>query len=99
MHGPTAEALLEGAEYGAETEDVAGSSDAAAAAGMRPPRPVDWAAAGAVGAAEDGQMGNASAEDAMTTTGGAAEDGPGDAAAEAAGAAEDWFKKVMGKWR
>jgi len=47
MHGPAAEALLEGAEYGTESEEVAGSSDAAAAAGMRPPRPVDWAAAGA----------------------------------------------------
>ena len=30
-HGPAAEALLEGAEYDAETEDVAGSSEAAAA--------------------------------------------------------------------
>ena len=47
------------------------------AAGMRPPRPVDWAAAGAAGAAEDGQMGTASAEAAMTAAGGAAEDGPG----------------------
>ena len=35
MYGPAAEALLEGAEYGAETEGVAGSSDAAAAARMR----------------------------------------------------------------
>jgi len=61
MHGPAVEALLEGAEYGTETEDVAGSSDAAAAARTRPPRPVDWAAARAAGAAEDGQMGNASA--------------------------------------
>jgi len=77
MHGPAAEALPEGAEYGAETGDVAGSSDAAAAAGMRPPRPVDWAAAGAAGAAEDGQMGNASAEAAMTAAAGAAEDRPG----------------------
>ena len=59
MHGPAAEALLEGAEHGAETDVVAGSSDAAAAAGMRPPRPADLAAAGAVGTAEDGQMGNA----------------------------------------
>jgi len=33
--------LLEGAEYGAETEDLTGSSDAAAAAGVRPPRLVD----------------------------------------------------------
>ena len=40
MHGSAAEAFLEGAEYGTETEDVTGSSDAAAA-GMRPPRPVD----------------------------------------------------------
>jgi len=38
MHGPAAEALLEGAEYGAETKDVAGSLNVAAAAGMRPPR-------------------------------------------------------------
>jgi len=29
---------------------------------MRPPRPVGWAAAGAAGAAEDGQIGNASAD-------------------------------------
>ena len=36
MHGPAAEALLEGAENCAETKNVAGSSDAAAA-GMRPP--------------------------------------------------------------
>jgi len=70
MHGPAAEALLEGAEYGTETEDVAGSSDAAAAAaGMLPPRPVNWAAAEAAGAADDGQMGNASAEAAMTAAG------------------------------
>jgi len=80
-HGPAAEALLEGAENGTETEDAAGSSDAAAAAGMRPQGPVDWAAAGAAGAAEDWQ-GNASAEAAMTAVGGAAEDGPG-AAVEA----------------
>ena len=64
-------------EPGAETEDPAGASEEAAAAGMRPPRPVDWAAAGAAGAAEDGQMGDASAEAAMTAAGGAAEDGPG----------------------
>ena len=44
MHGPAAEALLEGAEYCAETEDVAGSLDVAAAAEMQPPRPVDWGA-------------------------------------------------------
>ena len=31
-HGPAAEALLEGAEYDAETEDSAGASKAAAAA-------------------------------------------------------------------
>ena len=40
----------------------------------------DWAAAGAAGAAgaaDDGQMGNASAEAAMTAAGGVAEDGPG----------------------
>ena len=54
MYGPAAEALLEGVEYGSETEDVAGSSDAAAAVGMRPPRTVDWATAGAAGAAGDG---------------------------------------------
>jgi len=33
------------AANGTETENVAGSSDASAEAGMRPPRPVDWAAA------------------------------------------------------
>ena len=30
------------AEYGAETEDLAETSDAAAAAGVRPPRPSNW---------------------------------------------------------
>jgi len=44
MYGQPAEVLLEGAEYGAETEDVAGSSDAAAEAGVRSPRLVDWGA-------------------------------------------------------
>ena len=44
---------------------------------MRPPRPVDWATAGAARAAEDWQLGNASAEAAMTGAGEAAEDGPG----------------------
>ena len=68
--------IVEGVEYGAETEDSAGSLDKAAAAGMRPPRPVDWAAAGAAGAAEDWQMDVAGAEAAMTAAGGAAEDGP-----------------------
>jgi len=78
MHRPAAEALLEGAEYGIETEEVAGSSDAAAAAaGMRPPRPADWTAAGAAGALKNGQMSNASAEAAATVAGGAAEDGLG----------------------
>jgi len=62
------------AEYDAETEYVAGSSDAAAAAGMRQPRPVGWAAAGA---AKDWQMSNASAEEAMTVASRAAEVGPG----------------------
>ena len=41
MHGPAAEALLEGAEYDAETGDIAGASEAAAA-GVRPPRPSNW---------------------------------------------------------
>jgi len=41
-HGPTAEALLEGEKYGAETEDAAEASGAAAAARLRPPRPADW---------------------------------------------------------
>jgi len=49
---------------------------------MRPPRPLDWAAAGAAGSAEDWQMCNASAEAAVTAAGEAAEDGP-EAAAEA----------------
>jgi len=74
-HGPAAEALLKGAEFDVETEDMAGSSEAAAGAGMRPPRPVDRAAAGAAGAAgaaKDWQMGNAGAE-AMAVAGGAAE--------------------------
>ena len=82
MHGPAAEALLEGAECGAETEDAAGSSDAAAfefaaAAGMQPPRPEGWVAAKAAKAAKDWQMGEASAEAAITAAGGAAEDGLG----------------------
>jgi len=42
MHGPAAEVLLEGAEYGAEKEDVAGTSEEAAAVGVRPPRPSNW---------------------------------------------------------
>jgi len=42
MHGPAPETLLEGAEYGAETENLAGFSDVAAAGIMRPPRPVDY---------------------------------------------------------
>ena len=43
MHGPVAEALLEGAEYGAETEDAAESSEkAAATVRVRPPRPSNW---------------------------------------------------------
>jgi len=75
MHGPAVEALLEGAEYDAETGGIVGSSEAAAAAGTRPPRPVEWAAAGAAGAAKDWQMGNASAEAAMTAASGAADDG------------------------
>jgi hypothetical protein len=41
-YGPAAEALLDGAEYDAETEDAAGCSDAAAAAGMRQPKPSHW---------------------------------------------------------
>ena len=44
-HGPAAEALLEGAECDAETEDVAETSEpaaAAAAARVRPPRPSNW---------------------------------------------------------
>jgi len=45
--------------------NAAGSSEEAAAAEMRPPRPVDW----------DWQMGNASAETATTAAGGAAATG------------------------
>ena len=44
MQRPAAEAHLEGAEYDAETEDMTGSSKAAAAAGVRPPRPNNWGA-------------------------------------------------------
>jgi len=95
----------------AETEGSVGASEAAAAAGMRPPKPSScgattkkqketWhhgehptqrftfgphgtpAAAGAAGAAEDWQMGNAGTEAAATAAGGAAEDEPR-AAAEA----------------
>ena len=65
----------------------ASQAAAVAAARVWPPRPVDWAAAGAAGAAEDGQMGNASAEAAMTAAGGAAEDGPGAAVEATAGVA------------
>jgi len=42
-HGPAAEEFLEGAECDAETENAAGfSEEAAAAAGVRPPRPSNW---------------------------------------------------------
>jgi len=42
--GPTAEVLLEGAEYDAETKDAAKASKAEAAvvARVRPPRPIYW---------------------------------------------------------
>ena len=42
--GPAAEALLEGAEYDAETEDGAEASEEAVAAAARvwPPRPSNW---------------------------------------------------------
>ena len=42
MHEPAAEALIKGAEYGAETEDAAGTSEEAASAGVRPLRPSNW---------------------------------------------------------
>jgi len=42
LHGPALEALLEGAEYDAETEDAAEASEAAATARVRPPKPADW---------------------------------------------------------
>ena len=94
MYGPAAEALLEGAEYVAETKDVMGSSDAAAAAGVRPPRLVDLGAEDRAeyGAeAEDGHWerggGFGGDEAEATAAGGAVEDGPGAAAmAEACGA-------------
>ena len=41
-HGPAAETLHEGPEYDAETGDAAEASGAAAAAGVRPPRPSNW---------------------------------------------------------
>ena len=41
-HGPAAETLHEGAEYDAKTGDAAEASEAAAAAGVRPPRPSNW---------------------------------------------------------
>ena len=41
-HGTAAEALLEGAEYDAETEDAARVVEAATAARARPPRPANW---------------------------------------------------------
>ena len=41
-HGPAAETLHEGAEYDAETGDAAEAPEAAAAAGVRPPRPSNW---------------------------------------------------------
>jgi len=44
--------------------------------GENQPKPVDWAAAGAAGAAKDRQMGNTSAEEAMTAASRASEDGP-----------------------
>jgi len=95
MYGQPTEVLLEGAEYGAETEDVAGSSDAAAAAGVRPQRLVDWGAEGGGGVLcrsggcghgeRDGGFGGDEA--AATAAGGAVEDGSGaPAMAEACGA-------------
>ena len=44
IHGPAAEALQDGAEYDAETDDAAeaSESEAAAAARVRPPRPSNW---------------------------------------------------------
>ena len=46
-HGPAEEALLEGAEYGAEAEDTAEALEAAAAAAARvpPPRTCNWGTA------------------------------------------------------
>jgi len=43
-HGPAAEALLEGAEYGVEKKNAAEASEAAAAAAARvqPPRQSNW---------------------------------------------------------
>ena len=41
-HGPAAETLHEGAEYDTETGGAAEASEAAAAAGVRPPRPSNW---------------------------------------------------------
>ena len=84
MYGPAAEALLKGAEYGAETEDAAGSSDAAAAAGVRPPRLVDWGAGGGGGVRRgSGRCGHGERgegfggnEVAATVAGGAVQDGP-----------------------
>jgi len=42
-HGPAAEALLDGAEHDAETEDAAGASETAVAR-VQPPRPSNWGA-------------------------------------------------------
>ena len=82
MYRPAAEVLLEGTEYGAETEDVAGSSDAAAAAGVRPSRLMDWGTedGGGVrrgrGGCGHGERGGGSGGDeaAATAAGGAVED-------------------------
>jgi len=44
IRGSAEEALLEGAEYGAEAEEAAKASEAkvTAATRVRPPRPADW---------------------------------------------------------
>ena len=61
MGNASAEAAMTAAGEAEATgaKAAAEASEAAAAADMRTPRPVDWAAAGAAGAAEDWQMGDA----------------------------------------
>jgi len=66
--GPAAEALLEGAEYDAETGDAAEASEAAAVttARVRPPRPTDWerwqGVSGGTGNSKEGGHVSASAQ-------------------------------------
>ena len=83
-HVPAAEAILDGAEYEAETEHAAGASEALAAR-VRPPGLVDWGTEGGGGVwrgsgrCGHGERGGGFGGDeaAATAAGGATDDGGG----------------------